>query len=222
MDRSQIHAYLRKTYFEGWLTRRLLASLHRGEAFTRVFSFVLLIIVGVQALFIGSAWLINWARIYHDYERFELVLAFVDQFFMLGMLAVLLHVTYLRALHLRDLPRGQFVTLQAAALLLRGFGECVLIWTAAMLGHSILNVADPNWLVSLRSYVKAGSVLVSGWSLVIGFLLFTVSYTAASAIDVFLAIERNSRRGGRAGGGDLESVGHGVEVHAPNRSTVSV
>lgn len=222
MDRSQLEAYLRRARVNRIPTRRFLSTLHRGEAFTRVFSIALVGLVGTLGVVLGIGWLVSWGSVYREFERWQLVLAFVDQFFLLAMLVLLLHVTFLRAGHLRQVPAGPFVSLQASALILRWLGESALILAMAMLGHALLNVPDISWLSSAQELVKAGSVLVSGWNQVLGFVTFTVFYAMASAIDVFLAIERNSRQGQRGGASSGEVSGHGHEVRVSHGSTASM
>ncbi len=106
MEMIQLESFLGRARVEGHPTRRLLAGIHRGDAFTRVFSLTLKFLAWILGLLIGLAWIASWAQVYREFERWELVLAFVDQFFLFGLLCVVLHVTHLRAGHLRRIPPG--------------------------------------------------------------------------------------------------------------------
>lgn len=233
MEMSQIEVLLGRTRVARDPTRSLLASIHRGDAFTKAFSAVLMILVWVLGLTNAIAWIGSWDHVYYEFERWELVLAFVDQFFLLGLLCVGLRVTYLRAGHLRRIPPGYFVSLRAVALILRWLGECVLIVTIGVLGHALLRVPESGWLSlifggttaggDLKAGLKAWSLLTNSWFQILGFVAFTLFYSLANTIDAFLSIERNTRASKHSSAESNEVAGRGREYQTNREgATVSI
>ncbi len=233
MEMSQLEVFLGRARVRGYPTRRLLAGIHRGDAFTKVFSLTLKFLAWILGLLIGLTWIGSWVQVYRELERWELILAFVDQFFLLGLLCVVFHVTYLRAGHLRRIPPGYFVSLQATALILRWFGECVLILAIGVLGHALLGVPEPGWMSSLfggygspvsegdlKAGIRAWSVVSGIWTQMIGFLVFTGCYALASVIEIFLAIERNTRKEQRSAVAEGGVTGRGHEARAPRENSM--
>lgn len=233
MKMSQLEIYLGRPQLVGHPTPAILASIHRGDAFTRVFSLTLIALIWVSGPMTLLAWFGSWAYIYDELERWGLVLAFVDQFFLLTASYFLLQITYLRAGHLRQIPQGQFVILQAAALILRWLGECILISTLATLGHSLLAAQGSDWISSILSgfgptvaqgdvtvATKFLSIATSGWLQIIGFSSFALLYTLASRIELLITIEWNTRDKKVSLSKDGNLSGHGREVQ-PNRDNAS-
>jgi hypothetical protein len=201
----------------------MLASIHRGDAFTTAFSFILAAFAGIFGVLSVLAWLFSWGHVYYEFERWQLVVAFADQFFLLGLILVVLHVTYLRASHLRSIPPGDFVILRATTLILRWLGECVLILTLGALVHALLRVPESGWLSSLlgpgsaaegdfMTGVKLLKVLSTGWLQLVGFFIFMCLYALAGALETVLAIERNTRRQEPTGLASGEVASRGREL----------
>lgn len=228
MEMSRINFLLDRARAGGHPTRSLLASIHRGDAFTFVFSKALTFLVWILGLAVGLLWLLSWRQVYYEYERWELMLAFVDQFLLLGILYVVLHITYLRASHLRQIPPGHYVSLQAVALILRWLGECILIMSLGALVHAILGVPTPGWLATvfggpategdLKAGIKAFSLFTNGWLQIFSFLVFTIFYALASGIEAVIAIERNTRAQDQpsAVSGEVSSRGREVRSNRDN------
>ena len=219
MEMRKLEEFLGGARVENLSIRRFLAAVHRGDAFTNVFSRALTFLAWSGGVLFGFVWLASWGRVYYAFERWELVLAFVDQFFLLGIVLVVLHVTYLRARHLRHIPAGNFVPLQATALILRWLGECVLILDLGAFGHALLGVPDPSWMSSLVGFeedlklgIKASSTFFAAGWLFLSFFVFTFFYALAGVIDVFLSIERNTRSQERPTTMAGEVEGRGREV----------
>jgi tetratricopeptide (TPR) repeat protein len=208
--------------------RWLLASVHRGDVFTKVFPAVLILAVWISALIYAFTWLVSWIDVYTELERWDLVLAFLDQLFLLGIVYVLLRITLLRADHLKAIPAGDYVPLRATALFLRWQGEISLILALRAGGHALLQPSEPIWLQgtfeglgqtsmagTLAPLVKGGSLTFGGGYQFLGFLLFAILYGLATAIDAYLAIETNTRRSwSEAEKSHGEVAGRGFELRS--------
>ncbi len=202
MQMQNLDALIERSNVKSLSIRRLLASIHRGDPLTIVSSKVLKTLVWISLPIMILAWLITWLWIYYELERWTLVLAFVDQFFRLGINLVILRITYIRASHLAQLPPGPFVSLRAVGLLLRWLGECILILSIGSLLQALLGsplgllASSPETSFAL-DFLKPGfklfSLAVATWMQLVGFLTFAGLYAAAGSIDLFIEIEKNTR-----------------------------
>jgi hypothetical protein len=188
------------------LAKRVLASVHGGEAFRHALPQVMR--AGAIAwLFVGIlGWLFAWAAVYEEFERWGLVRTFVAQMLWLLVIYVLAKITMLRAGHLRLIPADDFVSLRAAAVLCRWLAEVLLVQavgTALVLlihrDHPLLSAIMSSLAPSADiqgGEVGLSTLLVSGF--MVFWFLFSIGsffflYAAATAIDVYLAIEFNTR-----------------------------
>lgn len=217
--------WVKKTQIHRLSVRRLLARIHRGDILTDTLSKTLKIIVLIGSIFFGLVWLVLWFSIYIELERWNLVLAFVDQFSRLVFIATVLYITYIRSKHLERIPPGPFVPLRAISLIARWAGECVLILAIAslfstLLGNplTLIDSAPPGTGSDLFLEVMAGAfkILGLGFALIfqlMGFLLFIGLYTVAGLIELSIQIEKNTRRSGLSSTQALtEGPGQGSEI----------
>jgi hypothetical protein len=197
--------------------RGLLAYLHSGEVLRHALP-SLLRIGGIVWLFLFVLiWFAVWPANYEEFERWGLVKSFFAQMITLVTAFLVLRITMLRAGHIRTLPLDDFVSLRALAALFRWVGEIALVYTVGRGLSSLLQpVSAPmNSILGSLSPSAGGAVSSGTTSLLLfsaPFSLFFVSvaaslflglYSAATAIDVYLAIEFNTR---------AERMGKGVSL----------
>jgi hypothetical protein len=186
------------------LDRRLLAYLHSGEV-VRHFLPKFLRISAIMG-FVGYAilWLRIWSAVYREFERWGLVKAFFAQIIALATIFLLMRITQLRARHLEALPVDDFVVLRAVAVLCRWFAETTMVYVLGMELTSLLQPLSPFLMSFLNAQPNvtggAGGALLSLASGALSALavlviapLFLVLYSTATAIDLSLAIEFNTR-----------------------------
>ena len=194
-------------------SRHLLAYLHSGDVLRQALPWVLR--TGIMVWFVLNvlAWLSVWPSIYREFERWGLVKAFFAQLILLATAFLVTRITMLRGEQLRSLPPDDFVSLRAVAVLSRWMGDIALLYCIGEgLGYllqpvgplmtGVLNGALP----SVGEQVRTGSanVLLVSSPLTMFFvdlsaIFFLAAYALATAIDVYLAIEFNTRatRAGR-------------------------
>jgi hypothetical protein len=177
----------------------VLAKVHSGAVLTRSLPGFLKIGVVLWFILYSLVWLSLWSVVYREYERWGLIQAFFAQ--MIALLAgfVVVKVTLLRARHLKALPSDDFVFLRIVAVLCRWVGEVALIlvigaFLSALLSPVSLSLlflsasgAAPTTLVGLGLFMLALLTLIAS------VLLFFLMYAVATAIDLMLAIEFNTR-----------------------------
>lgn len=188
------------------VAKRVLAYFHSGEALRHALPQVMRG-AAIAWLFIGAlGWLFLWPSVYEEFERWGLVRAFLAQMLSLVVLYVLARVTMLRASHLKTLPADDFVNLRATAVLCRWLGEVLLVQAvgsglvmllqrnhpllAAILGSLAPSAEIDGGEVDL-SALLSGALIVFWFVFAIGSFFFL--YAVATAIDVYLAIEFNTR-----------------------------
>ncbi len=187
--------------------RGLLAYLHSGDILRQALPSLLRIGAALWLIVQVSLWLALWSPVYREFERWGLVKAFFAQLIMLATVLLVTRITFLRAEHLQALPADDFVILRALSVVCRMLGEVALVYVVGSGLSSFLQpvsalVAPLVGSVSpaAAQKVAAGStevLLVSApFTLVfIGIVaaVFLFLYSAANAIDVYLAIEFNTR-----------------------------
>jgi len=181
--------------------RGLLAHLHSGEVLKYSLPKLLRISMAVWLVWYAFSWFLQWPTVYREFERWGLVKAFFAQMIAIATAALVTRITMLRAGHLEALPTDDFVVLRAAGVLCRWFGEVALVFVVGMWLSSFLQPVSPL-LLSILGTSSEGSgatllklVLGAVSALAILFVgpLFLFAYSVATAIDVSLAIEFNTR-----------------------------
>ncbi len=197
--------------------RDLLAYLHSGDVLRHSFPRLLRIGAIVWLFFFVLVWIAVWPGIYEAFERWGLVKAFFAQMITITIAFLVVRFTMLRAGHMAALPPDDFVSLRALAVLCRWFGEIALIY---VLGRGLSSLLQPisapmTTLLGQLSPGAAGQVssgtpvllMLSGplslFFVSVAASLFLGLYAVATAIDVYLAIEFNTR---------AERVGKGVSL----------
>lgn len=187
--------------------RRLLAYLHSGDVLRQSLPWTLRIGSIVWLIVVVYLWLAGWPFIYQEFERWGLVKAFFAQMILLATSFLVVRITLLRADHLQALPPDDFVSLRALAVVCRWLAEIALVY---VLGFALSSLLQPiaGWLapVVAASSPALGQQVSSGSSaLSLGFSPFSLAFVAiaaafflslysfATAIDVYLAIEFNTR-----------------------------
>lgn len=183
--------------------RSLLTYLHSGE-FTRDFLPKLLRISAVILLISYTLyWLSIWQWVYQEFERWGLVRAFCAQIIALATAFFVTKITLLRAKHLEALPADDFVILRALSVLCRWFAEVALVFVLGMGLSSFLQPLSP--LMSTLAESTAASQgsreapqsmisgIISGMAALVVTPLFLILYALATAIDLSLAVEFNTR-----------------------------
>ncbi len=195
--------------------RGLLAYLHSGDVLRQSLPWVLRVGAVIWLLFVVLLWIGVWPGIYEQFERWGLVKAFFAQMISIATAALVFRITMLRARHLQALPADDFVSLRALSVLFRWFGEIALVYVvgtglgsllqpvSALMGSMLSDISP-----SMASGISSGTpkLLLVSAPLSVFFVsvaagLFISLYSVATAIDVFLAIEFNTR---------AERVGKGV------------
>jgi hypothetical protein len=189
------------------ISRSLLAYLHSGDVLRQSLPVVMQILLGVWLFFSIVLWFAVWPAIYREFERWGLVRAFIAQWISLGTVFLVARITLHRARHLQALPPDDFVSLRALAVLSRWFGEVALV---QVVGSGLSSLFQPisaytsailtEMSPSLGTTVSSGtpSLLLTSAPLSLFFIavaagLFLALYSLATAIDVYLAIEFNTR-----------------------------
>jgi hypothetical protein len=199
------------------LARHLLAYLHSGEVLRHSLPRLLRIGAVLWLFFFVLMWIAGWSGIYEEFERWGLVKAYFAQIISIATAFLVVRITMLRAGHLQVIPPDDFVNLRALAVLCRWFGEIALVYVVGRGLSALLQpVSAPmNTLLNDLSPGTAGEVssgtptllLLSGplslFFVSVAVSLFLGLYAAATAIDVYLAIEFNTRP---------ERVGKGVSL----------
>jgi hypothetical protein len=194
-------------------SRDLLAFIHSGDVLRKTIPKFLKIGAVIGLAFYTLFWIVSWAGVYEQFERWGLVKAFFAQLIVLGTVFLVVRITVLRAQHLATLPADDFVSLRVVAVLSRWLGEVTLVY---VLGSGLGALLQPvgamfTGLISALS-PSAGSSVSGGSSALllmsvplfllstsIAATLFLILYTVANTIDLGLAIEFNTRaeRAGR-------------------------
>lgn len=215
-------AEIRRARPESHPTRRFLARIHRGDAFTLLFALALKVLVWIVAPIFTLVWLVRWSVVYYEFERWELVLAFFDQLVVLGLCYALCHLTLLRAEHLRKLPPDELVTLRGTTLIVRWVGEFALILALGLLALAVIGVPSVGWMTllgvgpgteiggDLKLASKLVSLVATGIFQAAAFALFILCYALAGAIEVVLAIEKNTRVRERGDGAEMVAGGREI------------
>ena len=189
------------------LARDMLAYLHSGDLLRHSLPRILQTGSVLWLFFFVVMWLAVWSGIYRDFERWGLVKAHFAQMISLTTAFLVVRITMLRAGHLRVLPPDDFVVLRAQSVLYRWFGEIALVY---VVGRGLSALLQPlsapmSSLWSSLSPSTAGEVssgtpmllLLSGplslFFVSIAASLFLGLYALATAIEVYLAIEFNTR-----------------------------
>lgn len=197
--------------------RDLLAYLHSGDLLRRWLPRLLRIGAFLWLLVYVLLWIAVWPSIYEEFERWGLVKAFFSQMILIVTAFLVTRITMLRAGHLQALPPDDFMVLRVVAVLFRWVGEIALVY---VVGRGLSNLLQPvsaamNSLLSGLSPSAAGEVSsgtpmllllsapLSLFFVGVALALFLGLYMVATAIDVYLAIEFNTR---------AERVGKGVSL----------
>ncbi len=196
-------------------SRRLLAYLHSGDVLRQALPWIMRVWAIVSFVLFAAAWLSAWPGIYREFERWGLVKAFLAQLIMFAAIFLVIRITMLRAEHLRVLPPDDFVNLRALAIVCRWAGEVTLVYCVGDGLSSLLEPVGPLLTSAVNAFAPAAGQRVSSGSasvllvsspftmLYVWFAaaLFLGTYALATAIDVYLAIEFNTRasRAGRGG-----------------------
>lgn len=188
------------------LAKRLLGFIHSGEAHRKGLSRLLR--VGALLWLTAGAivWLLVWPLVYEEFERWGLVRAFVAQMIWLATLLLTVKITLLRAEHVNALPPDDFVSLRAASVFCRWFAEVMLLQVVGAALAMLMQPINPLFVSILSSISPSASAsgvgqallgLISGAWLLLWLALavpaFVLLYGVATAIDVYLAIEFNTR-----------------------------
>lgn len=187
--------------------RNLLAHLHSGDVLRQTLPKLLRIGTAIWLTLVVLVWIAVWPAIYEEFERWGLVKAFFAQMISLATVFLIARLTMLRAGHLEVLPPDDFLTLRAVAVLCRWLGEVVLVYAVGTglstllqpVGAvliSALNETSPKLASDMSSgapKLLLASVPLSLFFVSVTMVLFIVLYSMATAIDVSLAIEFNTR-----------------------------
>jgi len=186
------------------LDRRLLAYLHSGEVMRHFLPKLLRISAVMGLIFYTILWLLVWPKVYQEFERWGLVKAFFAQWIVLATIFLQMRITLLRAKHLEALPADDFITMRAVSVLCRWYAEISIIFVLGMGLSSLLQPLNP-FLMSLLNVQPAAtgdsggafqslaSGAVSSFVVLLIVPLFLGLYSIATAIDLSLAIEFNTR-----------------------------
>ncbi len=185
---------------------RFLAYLHGGEIFTQTLPYLARAALCAGAAIVGALWLSWWISIFQDYERWRLVIATLVHFMFLALVYVFVRVAWLRINHLRHLPQEPLVALRSVPILLRMTAELGLVFSVAATFRLFL-MPPPSWPATLAAgaslgglddslstavaWLGAGGLLWVALGSILGLFFF---YGLANAIEIFLAIEQNTRR----------------------------
>lgn len=184
--------------------RRLLSYFHSGEVMRHFLPKLIRISAVMGLIFYAISWLLIWPAVYEEFERWGLVKAFFAQMIVLATIFLSTKVSLIRAKHLETLPADDFVVLRAVAVLCRWYAEISLVYVLGMGLSSLIQPLSPI-LMSLFNVPPtvqegSGTVLqsalsggVSTFAVIIVAPLFLVLYSVATAIDLSLAIEFNTR-----------------------------
>jgi hypothetical protein len=189
------------------VSRSTLAYLHSGDVLRQSLPVVMQILLGVWLFFSILLWFAVWPAIYEEFERWGLARAFIAQWISLATVFLVARLTLFRARHLKALPPDDFVSLRALAVLFRWFGEVALV---QVVGTGLSSLFQPisafmstvltGLSPRLGTAVSSGtpSLLLASAPLSLFFVavaagLFLLLYSLATAIDVYLAIEFNTR-----------------------------
>ncbi len=179
--------------------KEVLGHVHSGDVMTH--SLPRFLRIGVVLWFITYVlkWLVVWAGVYRNYERWGLMQAFLAQMISIVAAFVVVSVTLLRARHLETLPSDDFVFLRMTSVFFRWMGEVALILAVgAFLSSLLSSVSLPLLFLSSsgsapESFWGFGLKVISVFALVASFLQFVLLYAIATGIDLMLAIEFNTR-----------------------------
>lgn len=177
--------------------RTLVGALHSGELLVKVYSSVLYLVALAVVVVGGAYWLGRWAYLFYALERWPLVFSFVDQMVLGAAILFVARTTMIRAALTRSLPRGRFLTLRLGASLVRWLGEFLFFCSVAFFVHTfvwLLVVSQGSPAVVETPAILALLMTPVAWLVAaLSFLLLPAFYSVASAIDVFLFIEHNTR-----------------------------
>jgi len=188
-------------------SRSLLAYLHSGDMLRHSLPKFLRLLAVLGLFIFVLQWILTWPGIYQEFERWGLVKAFFAQVIALASVFLCFKLTLLRAGHLEALPSHDFLTLRAAAVLCRWVGECQLVYFVGVMLRGLLQPVGPT-LVSMLGAIspKAAGTVSSGTpallflsgplslaTIAAAGLTFILFYALATAIEVALAIEFNTR-----------------------------
>ncbi len=205
---------LGKVQAPGPCARRLLAYLHSGEALRHGLPMLMRSAVSVWFVLYTLSWLGQWVYVYRDFERWGLVRAFLAQMVSLATAALVARITYHRAKHLEFVPPDDFTVLRSLAVFLRWFGEVMLVYALGMGLSSFLQPINPLFASIFgggpdteaeHSLMRLFSGAASTLAILAALPVFLLTYAVATIIDLFLAIEFNTRAE-RAGKGPLEAA----------------
>jgi hypothetical protein len=188
-------------------SRSMLAYLHSGDVLRQSLPMVMQILLGVWLFFSIVLWFAVWPAIYTEFERWGLVRAFIAQWISLATVFLVARITLHRARHLQALPPDDFVSLRALAVLCRWFGEIALV---QVVGSGVSSLFQPISAFSTAILTEisptAGTAVSSGtpalllasaplslFFVAVAAGLFIVLYSLSTAIDIYLAIEFNTR-----------------------------
>lgn len=184
------------------LDRRLLAYLHSGEVVRHFLPKFLRISAAMAFIGYVFIWLMVWSAVYREFERWGLVKAFFAQMVALATIFLLMRITQLRAKHLEALPADDFVILRAAALFCRWLAEMTMVFVVGMGLSSSIQPLSPFLmpLLGLQSTEGTGGAVlslasgtISLFAILIITPLFLFLYFIATAIELSLAVEFNTR-----------------------------
>lgn len=181
------------------VSRPMLAYLHSGEAMRQALPNLLRVGAVVWLFFFVLAWFQQWPAVYRELERWGLVRGFFSQFVALATAGLIVKITLLRANHLVAFPADDFVVLRSTAVLCRWLAEVALVYVLGMGLSAWLQPVSGVALAMLGSSPEgdAGVRFISGAISALGLMLvtpvFLLLYVIATAIDLALAIESNTR-----------------------------
>jgi len=188
-------------------TGKVLAFLHGGRIFTETLPYLgraVLVLWGAGFL---SWWLGSWVVLFRDYERWRLVGATLVHIAFLALAYLFGRIAWLRFDHLRHIPRGDSAALRSLPILLRLTSELFFVGSIA-LAIRILLMPSESWpsvlgkggalgllqtgaanAISGLAFGAGTTLSVALWAL----LVLVAFYVLANAIEIYLAIEINTR-----------------------------
>lgn len=223
MDAMKNLTFLSRREQSTWIppVQQILAYLHGGRIFTETLPYLARTALGIGTTILGVVWLFWWISIFQDYERWRLVIATLVHLAFLALVYVFVRVAWLRIDHLRHLPQEPLVAIRSLPILLRMTAELGLIFSIASMVRAFL-MPPASWPSSLGAgtsqgglsdslstffaWLAAGGVLWVALGSVFGLL---VAYGLANAIEIFLAIEQNTRKNGATETAPDHTIRHG-------------
>ena len=214
--------FLSRRELPAWVppTGRVLAYFHGGRIFTETLPYLARVALFLWGVGFAFWWLADWALIFRDHERWNLVAATVVHFAVLSLAYLFGRIAWVRLGHLRRIPPGESAALRSLPILLRLSAELFFVFAVALSVRGLLMPGE-SWPPVLatsgglgRLAAGAGNAVtglafgagltlsIALWSL-LGLVAF---YGLANAIEVYLAIELNTRHSSERRNRDDDSL----------------